>query len=281
MKNLTLNDGNVIPHIGFGTYKATEEEGIAAVKLALQKGYRLLDTAAKYENEVAVGRGIKESGVAREEIVVTTKVWRENLGYDQTLAAFEASLQKLGLDYVDLYLIHWPANFKNFGEDWKQVNAATWRAMEDLQATGKIKSIGVSNFLETHLEALLETAKVIPAVNQIEFHPGYWQENTVRFCKENGIITEAWSPLARGKVFENPVLKTIADKYRKSVSQVCLRWCIEHGVVPIPKSTTPERIEDNLGIFDFELTPEEVLQINQLPEMGFSGELPDEWPDRV
>lgn len=281
MKNLTLNDGNVIPHIGFGTYKATEEEGIAAVKLALQKGYRLLDTAAKYENEVAVGRGIKESGVAREEIVVTTKVWRENLGYDQTLAAFEASLQKLGLDYVDLYLIHWPANFKNFGEDWKQVNAATWRAMEDLQATGKIKSIGVSNFLETHLEALLETAKVIPAVNQIEFHPGYWQENTVRFCKENRIITEAWSPLARGKVFENPVLKTIADKYRKSVSQVCLRWCIEHAVVPIPKSTTPERIEDNLGIFDFELTPEEVLQINQLPEMGFSGELPDEWPDRV
>lgn len=281
MKNLTLNDGNVIPHIGFGTYKATEEEGIAAVKLALQKGYRLLDTAAKYENEVAVGRGIKESGVAREEIVVTTKVWRENLGYDQTLAAFEASLQKLGLDYVDLYLIHWPANFKNFGEDWKQVNAATWRAMEDLQATGKIKSIGVSNFLETHLEALLETAKVIPAVNQIEFHPGYWQENTVRFCKENGIITEAWSPLARGKVFENPVLKTIADKYRKSVSQVCLRWCIEHAVVPIPKSTTPERIEDNLGIFDFELTPEEVLQINQLPVMGFSGELPDEWPDRV
>lgn len=280
MKYITLNDGLTLPSIGFGTYKATEEEGIASVKLALQKGYRLLDTAARYENESAVGKGIKESGIPREEIFVTTKVWRDNLGYENTKKAFEESLQKLDLDYIDLYLIHWPANEKNFA-NWQEVNAETWRAMEELQAEGKIKSIGVSNFWQEHLEALAKTANVTPSINQIEFHPGYWQPEVTQFSQDKGIVVEAWSPLARGKVFDNELLKSIAEKHNKSVSQICLRWCIEHDTITIPKSTTPERIEDNINIFDFELSPEEIKQINEIPEMGFSGELPNNWPDIV
>lgn len=280
MEYIKLNDGNQIPFIGFGTYKATEEEGIASVKLALEKGYRLIDSAARYGNEAAVGKGIQESGVSRDEIIVTTKVWRDSLGYESTRSAFEDSLKKLQLDYLDIYLIHWPANAKNF-TDWQEVNAATWRALEDLQQEGKVRSIGVSNFWPEHLDALLQNARVVPAINQIEFHPGYWQPDVALYCQDKGIVLEGWSPLARGKVFENELLKELANKYGKSISQICLQWCIAHDVVPIPKSTTETRIVENLDIFDFKLTAEDIQDIDQLPEMGFSGELPNEWPDRV
>ncbi len=280
MKKLNLNDGQKIPIVGFGTYKSTDQEGIEAVSTAISSGYSLIDTAAIYGNEEAVGKGIKASGVAREDIFVTTKLWRESLGYESTKKEFEKSLKRLDLDYIDLYLIHWPANAKNYA-NWQKTNADTWRAMEELQAEGKIKSIGVSNFFEEHLEALFETAKVIPAVNQIEFHPGYWQQELVSYCKKQNIALEAWSPLARGKVFENEVLKAIAKNHNKSVSQVCLRWIIQHEVIVIPKSTNPERIQENIELFDFELTSAEMEKIDQLPEMGFSGELPNIWPDRV
>lgn len=281
MEYIKLNDGNIIPPIGFGTYKATEQEGIESVKQALKNGYRLLDGAARYENEEAVGKGIKESGVSREDVFITTKVWREHLGYEETKKAFYTSLKQLGLDYIDLYLIHWPANYKNFGDNWKKVNADTWRALEDLQEEGKIKSIGVSNFLVEHLEALLETAKVIPAINQIEFHPGYWQQEVKEYCNKKNIIVEAWSPLARGRVFNNELLQKIAEKHHKSIPQICLRWCLQHHVIPIPKSTTVDRIIDNIDIFDFELSEKEMLEINEIPQIGFSGELPNEWPDRL
>ncbi len=280
MKSIQLNDGNILPAIGFGTYKAKEQEGIAAVKNALQKGYRLLDSAAKYENEEAVGKGIKASNIPREEIIVTTKVWRENLGYDNAKKAVAESLKKLQLDYIDLFLIHWPANARNF-DNWQEVNAETWRALEELQTEGKLKSIGVSNFWPEHLEALLKTAKVKPAVNQIEFHPGYWQPEVTRFCEENDIVLEAWSPLARGRVFENELLNSLAKKYNKSVSQVCLRWISQHGAIPVPKSTTLSRIVENIDIFDFALLEEEMEQIDNLPQMGFSGELPNIWPERL
>lgn len=278
IKNITLNDGNKIPQLGFGTYKASEEEGIESVKFALQNGYRLLDTAAKYGNEETVGKGIIESGIPREEIVLTTKVWRENLGYDNTKKAFQESLDKLKLDYIDLYLIHWPANAKNF-DNWQKTNAETWLAMEELQSEGKIKSIGVSNFWKEHLDALLQSAKVVPAVNQIEFHPGYWQPEVTEFCNDLSIVIEAWSPLARGKVFKNETLKNIAEKHGKSVSQVTLKWITDMGAIPIPKSTTKERILENLELSDFNLTQEEISAISSLPQMGFSGELPNEWPD--
>ena len=280
MKEKLLNDGNKLPAIGFGTYKSNELNGIQAVKDAIKLGYRLIDTAAKYENEEAVGKGIRASGISREEIRVTTKIWREDLGYQQTKKAFNESLNKLGLDYIDLYLIHWPANAKNY-KHWQQTNADTWRAMEELQADGKIKSIGVSNFWQKHLEALFQTARVIPAVNQIEFHPGYWQPELTEFCKKQNIAIEAWSPLARGRIFGNAVLEEIAISHCKTVSQICLRWIIQHEVIVIPKSTTLKRIEENMQLFDFELTENEMKQIDELPEMGFSGELPDIWPDRV
>jgi diketogulonate reductase-like aldo/keto reductase len=280
MKKLILNDGQKLPTVGFGTYKSEGQEGIEAVSTAISNGYSLIDTAAVYGNEETVGKGIKASGASREDIFVTTKLWRENLGYESTKKEFEKSLTRLDLKYIDLYLIHWPANAKNY-DNWQKTNADTWRAMEELQAEGKIKSIGVSNFFQEHLEALFETAKVIPAVNQIEFHPGYWQQELVSYCKKQNIILEAWSPLARGKVFENKVLEEIAKAHNKSVSQVCLRWIIQHEVIAIPKSTNPERIQENIELFDFELKSAEMKKIDHLPKMGFSGELPNIWPDKV
>ncbi len=280
MKILTLNDNNKIPMVGFGTYQATEQEGIESIQSAIAKGYRLIDTAAKYENEIAVGKGIMASGIDRKELFITTKVWRDGLGYDQTIEAFHTSLKKLNLEYIDLYLIHWPANALNY-ENWEQTNADVWRAMEKLQSQGKIKSIGVSNFWPEHLSALFQTANVIPAVNQIEFHPGYWQPEVTRFCKEHSIAIEAWSPLARGKVFGNDILKKIAKTHNKTISQISLRWIIQHDVIVIPKSTTKERIEENIDLFNFELSKQEMKLIDDLPEMGFSGELPNIWPDRL
>ncbi|MFS4482078.1 aldo/keto reductase [Hyunsoonleella sp. 2307UL5-6] len=280
MKYLTLNDGHSIPLVGFGTYKCTAQEGIQSVTAAIENGYRLIDTAAIYGNEDAVGKGIKASNVPREQLYITTKLWRENLGYASTKKEFARSLQKLNLEYIDLYLIHWPANAKNY-ENWQQANTDTWRAMEELQAEGKIKSIGVSNFFKQHLEALLQTANVVPAVNQIEFHPGYRQQELVNFCNFKTITVEAWSPLARGKILKNTILKDIAKKHNTSVAQVCLRWVIQHKIIVIPKSNTTHRIKENIDLFDFELSTLEMTQIDTLPKMGFSGELPDIWPDRI
>lgn len=280
MKQLSLNDGHQVPVLGFGTYKATEKEGVQAVKAALKNGYRLIDTAAKYENEVAVGKGIAQSPVPREEIIVTTKLWRDYLGYGSTKKELDKSLKKLNLEYIDLYLIHWPANAKNY-ENWQKTNAETWKAMEELQADGKIKSIGVSNFWPEHFEALFKTANVPPAINQIEYHPGYWQPEVVKYCKERKIALQSWSPLARGRVFDNKLLRQIASSHNKTVSQICLRWIIQANVIAIPKSTHEERIKENMDVFDFELSKKEMKAISELPEMGFSGELPNIWPDRA
>lgn len=271
----TLNNGTTIPSVGFGTWQMEDDAlAAAAVKTAIQAGYRHVDTAATYGNEKGVGHGIVESGIPREEIFLTTKLWNAERGYETTIAAFEASLNRLGTDYVDLYLIHWPANPKQF-DNWQQLNAETWRAFEDLYDAGRIKAIGLSNFTPVFLEPLLETARIAPMVDQIEFHPGYWQPETLQYCQEHDILVEAWSPLGSGRMLENETLGAIAQQHGVSVAQVCIRWCLQHGTLPLPKSATPERIVANAEVFGFALSDDEMRQIDELPTSGYSGMHPE------
>lgn len=275
-KSFQLNNGLIIPSIGFGTWQTPNgDTAERIVSFAIQNGYKHIDTAAIYENEQGVGKGIKESGVDRSSLFVTSKVWNADRGYETTLKAFEKTLRDLQLDYLDLYLIHWPANKKQFA-NWEEINAETWHAMEELHAAGKIKSIGLSNFLPHHIEALLKTAKVVPAVNQIEFHPGFMQEETVAYCKQKGIVVEAWSPLGSGAILGNEVIKGIGEKYGKSVAQVIIRWVLQHDVLPLVKSITPSRVIENLEVADFELSAEDMRTIDAMKDCGGSCTNPDE-----
>lgn len=275
MENMKLNNGYMIPEIGYGTWQSPDSEvTVNGAKAAIACGYRHIDTAAAYKNEESVGEGIKESGIARKDLFVTSKVWNTQRGYEKTIAAFEKTLSDLDLDYLDLYLIHWPASKKDY-ENWEEINLETWRAMTDLYKAGKIKAIGVSNFKPHHLEALMKT-EVKPMVNQIEFHPGFMQEETVKYCRDNGILVEAWSPLGTGRMLTNPDLQEIASHYGKSVAQICIRWCIQHDVLPLPKSVTPSRIEENSNVFDFEINAEDMQRIDALENFGGSGLDPDE-----
>ena len=272
-KIFTLSNGVEIPGIGFGTWQAKDEAAINCVKAALEAGYRHIDTATLYKNEGSVGQAIAECGLKREDVFVTSKLWNSKRGYDKTMAAFETTLQTMGMDYLDLYLIHWPASSTQF-EDWEQINLETWRAMTELYKAGRIKAIGVCNFLPHHLKALMET-EVQPMVNQIEFHPGQMQEETVSYCKDHNIIVEAWSPLGTGRMLSNEMLKSIAAKYGKSAAQLCIRWCLQNGILPLPKSVTPSRIIENADVFDFEITNEDMEAINGMEYCGGSGLHPD------
>lgn len=278
MKKLTdsyeLSNGVKIPCVGFGTWQAENGEiAYNAVMAALKAGYRHIDTAAIYRNEESVGQAIKDSGIKREDIFVTTKLWNKCRSYELCYSAFERSINKLGLDYVDLYLIHWPASPAEY-DDYNDINLDAWKAMSEIYKSGKIKAIGVSNFLPHHLEALM-ACEIKPMVNQIEFHPGYMQKETVEYCKNNGIIVEAWSPLGSGRVLSDERLKKIAEKYGKSVADICIRWCLQHGVLPLPKSVTESRIIENTKVFDFELSAEDMQAIDDFEEIGFSGFHPD------
>ncbi|GAB7388767.1 aldo/keto reductase [Bacillaceae bacterium] len=263
----TLPNGVKMPWLGLGVYKAKEGEEVErAVRTALEAGYRSIDTAAFYENETGVGKAVRESGLPREEIFVTTKVWNDRQGYEPTLQAFEESRKKLGLDYIDLYLIHWPVKGK-----YKD----TWRALEKLYKDGWVRAIGVSNFQIHHLQDLLQACEIAPMVNQVEFHPRLTQKELLAFCKENRIQLEAWSPLMRGEILTEPTVGEIAQKYGKTPAQIILRWDLQHGVVTIPKSVRAERIKENADIFDFALSPEDMEKIDALNQNKRIGPDPD------
>ena len=224
-----------------------------------------------------VGEGIRASGVKREDIFLTTKHWVTERGYEKTIATIEKSLEQLGVDYLDLYLIHWPCVAK-VADNWKEQNAETWRGFEKMYKDGKIRALGVSNFQPMHLEALFETAEIKPMVNQLEFHPGYTQIDNIRWCQANGILPQAWSPLGNGTVLNNPELKAMAEKYGKSVAQLCVRFALQCGVQPLPKSTNPQRMTQNADVFDFVISDEDVAKLINFPQLGFTGWLPEDAP---
>jgi diketogulonate reductase-like aldo/keto reductase len=262
-----LHDDVGIPLLGFGTFKIDDGKAVEqAVSTALQLGYRHIDTAMIYGNEAGVGRAIAESDIERSEIFVTTKVWNSDQGFASTLGAIDASLDRLGMDYVDLYLVHWPKPDRT---------ADTWRAMEEIQASGKARAIGVSNYLIHHLDQLAETASVMPAINQIEFSPHLQSPELVGYCSDRGITIEAWSPLKRGQIIDDPELSVIAAGYGATVSQVVLRWMLQRGIVAIPKSVTPSRIASNADLFDFELSEVEMAEINGMDRSERLGPHPD------
>ncbi|MFD8600470.1 aldo/keto reductase [Kitasatospora sp. NPDC059646] len=252
--HVTLNNGVEMPQLGFGVFQVPDEETTAAVASALEAGYRSIDTAAIYGNERGVGKALAASGVPREELFVTTKLWNADQGYDATLRAFDASLAKLGLEQIDLYLIHWPAPARDLYLD-------SWRAIERLAADGRIRAAGVSNFQPAHLTRLIENGGLVPAVNQVELHPGLQQAELRAFHAAHGITTEAWSPLAQGAVLDDPAITAIAARTGKSPAQVVLRWHLQLGNVVIPKSVTPARIRQNLDVFDFRLTDDEMAAV--------------------
>lgn len=261
-----LNNGIKIPCIGFGTWQTPEGEiAYESVKIALECGYRHIDTAAMYGNESSVGRAIKESSIKREDIFITSKLGNTQHGYEETKEAFLQTLNNLGTDYLDLYLIHWPNPIK-YRDSWQSANAGSWKAMEEFYEQGKIRALGISNFLPHHIDALLETAKVKPAVNQIRLCPGLTQDNLAAYCKGLDILLEAYSPLGTGKIFNVAEMQELAAKYGKSIAQIGIRWSLQMGYLPLPKSVTPSRIRENAEVFDFSLTEEDVRLIAGLTE---------------
>mgnify|MGYP000171342606 CR=1 FL=1 len=272
----TLENGVKIPVVGFGTWQTPDgDTAVNSVMWALRAGYRHIDTAAIYGNERSVGAAIKASRVPREELFVTSKLWNANRGYETTLKAFEQTMADLGLEYLDLYLIHWPANAKQFPNGRAdELNLATWQAMTELYKAGRIKAIGVSNFLPHHLEPLMKT-EVKPMVNQIEFHPGYMQAETVEYCRRHNILVEAWSPLGNGRLLADSALGEIAARYGRSTAQLVIRWVLQQGILPLPKSVTESRIIENAQVFDFEISAQDMATITAMPAMAFSGLNPD------
>lgn len=258
---ITFHDGNSIPQVGLGVWQTPNDTAVTAVKAALSTGYRHVDTAAIYENEEGVGEGIHTSGVARSEIFLTTKLWNTDQGHDTTLKAFEASLKRLGTDYVDLYLIHWPAPKRDQYVD-------TWKAFIRLQKEGRARSIGVSNFYPEHLQRLIDETGVTPVINQIELHPDFPQKDARAYHEKHRIITQSWSPLGQGTLLENPVVAKVAAKHARTPAQVITRWHIDNGLVVIPKSVTPSRIAENFEVFDFKLDDEDMQIFASLEKDG-------------
>ena len=281
MITITAVNGVEIPCIGFGTWR-TPDGTVAteSVRTAIESGYRHIDTAAIYKNEVGVGEGVRaglaSTGLKREDVFVTSKLWNSDRGYNTALAAFDATIERLGLDYLDLYLIHWPVAPHQF-DNWEELNLETWRAFEHLYETGRVRTIGVSNFKPAHLQPLLAHANVPPMVNQIEYHIGFDQSETISLCKANNIVVEAWSPLGQGRLLGQPILQEVAERNNVTQAQVAIRWCLEQGTLPLPKSVNKERIVSNADVFSFELSESDMAALDTL-DVGRAGGDPDEVP---
>ncbi|MBD3317097.1 MAG: aldo/keto reductase [Chitinivibrionales bacterium] len=267
-----LNNGVEMPRLGLGVFKAEYgEETRRAVRWALEAGYRHIDTAKVYGNEPSVGEAVVESGIPRDQVFITTKVWNNDQGYDKTLKAYEASLKRLGMDYIDLYLIHWPVKGKRLD---------TWRALERLLKEGRCRAVGVSNFMPHHMNELLDKSETVPAVNQVEFSPFMYRKELLELCRSVGTVLEAYSPLTRGRRLDDPTIGAIAAKHGKTAAQVIIRWVLQHKVIVIPKSVHKERIEENADVFDFELSTEEMVTLDGLDEhytILSAGWIPEEW----
>ncbi len=276
---VALANGVQIPCVGFGTYKNTDPaKCLSSVREALAVGYRHIDTAQFYFNEESVGAAVRDSGVPRNEIFLTTKLWNTSQGYDSTLRTFDDSLKKLGLDYVDLYLVHWPVA-KDFAAEYPRALLNTWRAFEKLYADGKVRAIGVCNCLKEHLNTVLGECKVAPTVNQIEYHFGFADPDQLEaadFSRRNGIVVEAWAPLCRGRASDNPVLKAVAEKYGKTEAQILVRWCLQHETLPLPKTVSPARIRENADVFGFVISDEDMAALDAVSSVGRLGPHPTE-----
>lgn len=269
-----LKNGIEIPAAAFGTYKAADGKSAQVIRAAIEAGYRCFDTASFYGTETYLAEAIRESGIAREKFFITSKVWKTEMGYENTKQAFERTLKNLDTDYLDMYLIHWPLPEPGY-RDWKALDLETWRAMEDLYAEGKIRAIGLSNFLPHHIENILANCRVEPVTDQLEYHPGYSQEAAVQYCQARRILVQAWSPIGRRRVLEEPLVRELAEKYGVSPAQICLKFAVQRGILPLPKSSSPERMRENMDLFSFEMEKEDIWRLATMPQQGWSGEHPD------
>lgn len=278
MKNMydcyTLNNGIEIPCIGYGTYKAADNKSSDIIRTAIDAGYRYFDTASFYETEAYLADAIRDSGLPREDFFIASKVWKSEMGYEETKAAFRRTLKNLNTDHLDLYLIHWPLPAPDCA-DWKQLDIDTWRAMEELYQEGRIRAIGLSNFLPHHIENLLEHCEIKPAVNQIEFHPGHMQNATVDYCKQHDILVQAWSPMGRTRILKDVLIIELAEKYQVSPAQICLKFALQQDIIPLPKASSMERMKENQDLFSFEISSVDMYRLKSMPPLGWSGEHPD------
>ncbi|MBR5800852.1 MAG: aldo/keto reductase [Lachnospiraceae bacterium] len=270
----TLSNGLEIPCLGFGTYNPTGGDNVEIILTAMECGYRYFDTASLYGTERALGEAVKKSGIARGDLFIASKAWIDEMGYEEVKQAFERTLNRLQTDYLDLYLIHWPRSAED-DTDWKEKGRETWRAMEELYEAGKIKGLGLSNFLPHHMDNILQNCKVKPVADQLELHPGYMQQAATAFCAENQVAVQAWSPLGRAKLLEDSLLLKMAAKYGKSPAQICLRYLLQKGMIPLVKATKAERMKQNADVFDFEIEKDDMWMLDCMPQTAWSGEHPD------
>ena len=273
MEFFELQNGIKFPEIGFGTYKTTQNNDSEIIKLALKAGYKYFDTASFYDNEKFIAEAITQSGISREEIFLASKLWKTDMGFENAKKAFEKTLRNLNTDYLDLYLIHWPR--PDLNSDWKSIDIETWRAFEEIYKSGKAKSIGLSNFLPHHLENIIQNCEIKPMINQLEIHPGYNQEATVNYCKNHNISVQAWSPMGRARVLNDELIIELAEKYNATPAQICIKFCVQKNIMPLPKSSTLERMRENLESLKINLSQEDFWKINTMPSIGWSGEHPD------